>query len=61
MVILYLNVDTYKLINDQNDKWIDINETGIANKYDMDVMYLRHPNHTRIQWMDMKNGITINN
>jgi hypothetical protein len=49
-------IDTYRLY-DKNVKPIDINQSHIANDYDRDYMYKRHPNYTKLQWMDVEDGI----
>jgi len=60
-LFLKTTLDTYKISSEaagiKQVTPITINETGIANAYDMEVMYKRHQNHSKIQWIDMKNGI----
>jgi hypothetical protein len=45
--------DRYQLYN-TNGSSIFINETGIANKFDVDYMYQRDENYTYTQWVDVQ-------
>jgi hypothetical protein len=45
--------DRYRLYKPSGDK-VFINETGIANKYDIDYMENRDVNYTYTQWIDVE-------
>lgn len=51
--------DTYSLFNNTTNSNVFINESGIANSYDKDYMFKRHPNYQDIQWVDVENGKKI--
>ena len=53
----YINLDKYEIVRKDTGKKIAINETNIANNYDREKVFKRHPNYTKLQWVDVENGI----
>ncbi len=37
-------------------KRVKINQTNIANNYDLDHMFKRHKNYSTLQWIDVEDG-----
>ena len=53
-------VGTYILtVYDNKNNLVKIDETMIANDYDRQYMFKRHPDYEKTQWYDVEDGIFI--